>query len=289
MKFEIFGKEKENVTITITPSVLAKSDIFDMLELLLDKIKLEKPVILQTFLSLVNKSLENQIRNECIKNENQRLKQEITSYEHLEEHFDLVRKHLNFFIQTLNIDEIQLWKDQKINFHVKCFMESVFTLFYIHVDALAKILGKEEGIKFYRKHIDNFNNIINARNQKDIYENLEDLREKQTKWLHNNPYGRVRIFSEVKDGRLIEICMNCEKFDTFENSKFNDKDIVYSIMCYMHIPLAKVWNKNLVLTLDSRVINGNSYCAYVYHDQSVVKDIIHPSKDFLDEIWIKYK
>ena len=200
-----------------------------------------------------------------------------------------MRKHLNFFIQTLNIDEDTLWDDQKIDFQVKCFMESVFTLFYNHADSLVKILGKEEGMKFFRRHIDNFNNTINARNQKDIYENLNDLREKQTKWLSNNPYGRVRVFSEVKDGRLIRICMNCEKFDALENSRFKDKEIFYSVMCYMHIPLVKVWNKNLVLTLDSRVINGNSYCAYVYHDQRIVKDIIHPSKEFLDEIWIKYK
>ena len=289
MKFELVGKEKENVIIPMSPLDLAKSDIFDMLELLLEKIKLEKPKILQSFLGLVDNSLENQIKHEEIKTENQRLRQEISSYEHIKEQYDFVKKHLNFFIQTLSIDENQLWAEQKVSFQIKSFMESVFTLFYTHADSLVEILGKEEGIKFYRKHVDNYNNIINARNQKDSYRDLEDLREKQTKWLQNNPYGRVRVFSEVKDGRLIRICMNCEKFDALRNSKFKDKEIFYSIMCYMHIPLAKVWNKNLVLTLDSRVINGNSYCTYVYHDQNVVKDIIHPSKDFLDEIWIEYK
>jgi hypothetical protein len=289
MKFEIVGKEKENVVITMSPLILARSDIFDMLELLLEKIKLERPEILQPFLSSVNNSFKKQIKHEYINSDNKKLRQEISSYKHLEDQYDFVRKHLNFFIQTLNIDEDQLWKDEKVSFQVKSFMESVFTLFYTHADSLAEILGKEDAITFYRKHIDNFNNTINARNQKDIYENLEDLREKQTKWLQNNPYGRVRVFSEVKDGRLIRICMNCEKFDALKDSMFNDKEIFYSIMCYMHIPLAKVWNKNLVLTLDSRVLNDNSYCTYVYHDQSVVKDIIHPSKDFLDEIWMKYK
>ena len=235
MKFEVAGKEKENITITASPLDLARSDIFEMLNLLLEKIKVERDEIHQSFISLVNESLKKRIKHEYLKAENSRLREEISNYEHLEDYYDTVRKHLNFFIETLNIDEDQLWKNEKISFQVKNFMDSVYTQFYNHLTSLVKLLGKENAINFYKEHVDNYNYIINARNQKDIYEDLEDLREQQIRWLQNNPYGRVRIFSEVRDGKLIRICKNCEKLNALQDSKFIDKELFYTIMCFCQV------------------------------------------------------
>ena len=289
MRFEVVGQEKEKVTITISPLDLAKSDIFEMLSLLLEKIKTENKEILHLFIDIVSKSLEKMMKNEHFTSENSRLREEISTYKQLEDYYDFVRKHLNFFIETLDINEDLLWKNERISFDDKNFMESVFCQFYTHLASLIELLGKENAIDFYKEHVDNFNYTINARNQKNIYKDLSDLREKQIKWLQNNPYGRVRIFSDVRDGKLIRICKNCEKLNALKDSGLKDKQILYAIMCYMHIPLAKVWNKNIILTLDSRVVDESPYCVYVYHDTRITKEIIHPSKKFLDEMWLKYK
>ncbi|MHA2253377.1 MAG: hypothetical protein ACXAD7_23675, partial [Candidatus Kariarchaeaceae archaeon] len=182
MKFEIVGKEKEKVTITMSPLDLARSDIFEMLELLLEKIKVERYEIYHSFISLVSNTLDKLITKESLKIENSRLREEISTYNQLNDHYEFVKIHLNFFTETLNIHEDELWKNEKISFPDKNFIQSVCTLFYTHLASLVKILEKENAVKFYKAHIDNFNHTINARNQKDRYNNLEDLREQQINW-----------------------------------------------------------------------------------------------------------
>ena len=63
MKFEEFGNKIENVSITALPLALAESDIFNMLMLLLEKIKEEIPEKLELFIKINTEKLLCKIKN----------------------------------------------------------------------------------------------------------------------------------------------------------------------------------------------------------------------------------
>ncbi|NHK32606.1 MAG: hypothetical protein FK730_14730 [Asgard group archaeon] len=290
MKFEEFGNKIENVLLTAAPVALAESNIFNVLKLLLQKINDEKPDIYQSFIDIIAKKLMKKTMNKYFQKESKRLSDEISKYEGLSENYDFVKLHLNYMIEILGINEEQFWKNEKTAFPSENFMKSLFVLFYLHHETLNELLGRKEGIKFYRESVDKYNYVINAILQKERDKDLESMREADKEWLPRNPYGRIRLYSEVKDGRLIRICKNCEKFSALKNIEIaSDKELLYNILCYMHIPLAKVWNPNFVLTIEKSIARGDPYCAYIYNDMREREDTQPPAGKYLDEIWAKYK
>ena len=290
MKLEEFGNRLEEVIFSASPITLAENNIFNVLMLLLKKVKNEKPEIYQPFVTNVAKKIQKKTDNKSFKKEAEKLSKEISQYENLAENFNLVRLHLNYMIDILGITEEQFWKNEKIAFSSEKFMTSLYVLFYYQVVTLNELLGRQTGIKFYKESIDIYNEIINARNQKDIHENLDTMREESTEWMKINPYGRIRLYSEVKDGQLVQLCRNCEKFTELQKTELvSDKELFYLVLCYMHVPLAKVWNENFVLTLEKSLALGDLYCSYVYTDKRIAKEVKPPSKDYLDEIWLKNK
>lgn len=289
MKFEEFGNKVEKVTFTTKPQDLAKSDIYYVLSNLLGKIKEEKEEILDEFLAKVTSKLNSLIKGDTFKDQKNLLPEILKQQKNLEDKIEFVKTHLSFFITTIGISEKQFWNNEEIIFHAKNFMNSLYGQFYTQLSSLIEILPKEEAIVFYRKTVDRYNEIYNAVFQKGWYIDLEDMRAQQAKWLANNPYGRFRIYSEVKDGQLIRICKNCEKFNALKNSFLIDNEILYEVLCYMHIPLVKVWNENFELKIMKSLALGDSYCAYIYKDKGITKDNQLPKEGFLNEIFSKYK
>jgi hypothetical protein len=290
LKFEEFGNKLEKITITASPLTLAESDIFNMLKLLLNKINDEIPEKLDAFVKINTSKLLSKIKNEESIRNSKKLQDEISKYEGLSENCGLVKLHLIYMTETLGITEEQFWKNEQTAFPNENFMTSLYVLFYLHQVVLSELLGRKEGTKFYREHVDNFNFVFNAIYQKDRHKDLESMREGDKEWLPRNPYGRIRLFSEVENGRLIRICKNCEKFTALQNTELvSDRELLYNVLCYMHIPLVKVWNENFVLKLEKSLALGDPYCAYIYFDSRVAKEIKQPSDEFLDGIWSKYK
>lgn len=285
-----FGRELDNVTFTIPPMSLAENNIFNTLKLLLAKIKDEKPEILKIFIDKVSRRIQKKVENKILLNDLDKLSNKVNDYANLNENLELVKLHLNYMMMILGITEEQLWQNEKTPFPCENFMTSVFVLFYIHQITLIELLGRENGLQFYREYVDIYNYKINAILQKDREKNLDGMREGDKQWLETNPYGRVRLYSEVMDGRLIRICKNCEKFTALQKTELtSDGEVLYNILCYMHIPLVKVWNENFILTLEKSLALGDPYCAYVYFDKRVAKEIEQPSDEYLNEIWSKYK
>lgn len=290
MKLVEYGNKLENVTISTPPVTLAENNIFNVLMLLLKKIEDEKPEIYKEFIESVTKKIQKKTENRSFRKKPKILDEKILQYDSLSKHIDFVRLHLNYMIEILGITEEQFWRNEKIPFSSENFMTSLYVLFYYQLVSLTELLGRGEGIEFFKESVDTYNEIINARYQKDIHENLETMREESTEWMKTNPYGRIRLFSEVKDGRLVCLCRNCEKFTGLQNTELvSDKELFYYVLCYMHIPLAKVWNPDFVLTLEKSLALGDLYCAYVYFDTQVAKEIEQPSGEYLDEIWSKFK
>ncbi|NPE08966.1 MAG: hypothetical protein GNW80_11850 [Asgard group archaeon] len=288
MKFVKVGQEIEIPKATLPPIALAESNVFEILTLLLGKIKKEKSNSYQLFVENVTDKLLSNTKNIGFKREDGKLTQTLEKYKHLLENYNLVRLHLNYLIDGLGLTEEVFWENQKTSFPIESFIPSILIQFYYHLISLIELLGRDPALKFYQEFVDKYNETVNARNQANIHKSLDEMREEHLEWMKTNPYGRIRVFGEVKDGQLIRICNNCEKYFSLRNHEMaNDKEIFYTLLCFMHIPLARVWNPNFVLTIEKSLARGDPYCAYIYNDMRKRKDAQPPTKEYLDEVWGK--
>jgi len=153
----------------------------------------------------------------------------------------------------------------------------------MHLDTLEELIGKNNTIKLFKKNLDNYINTYDL-DQKNIYSDLEDMREKTIEYKKANHYGRVRIFGEVENGQFIIRAENCEKIESIKDLNI-DPDYLDVIVCYCHILLTKFWNENFVLTQDRTIAKGNPYCEYAFHDTTIVDEVRHPPKEFFDNMW----
>ena len=64
-----------------------------------------------------------------------------------------------------------------------------------------------------------------------------------------------------------------------------DKELVYVICCHRDFKYAKMQNEHFVLTRHYTIAEGDPYCDKVFHDTRIDKEVTHPSKEFLDNIW----
>lgn len=290
MKFLKYGNFVENPKVTVRPLDFAKSDVFWTLTILLRIIRREKLDIYQAFKEKVSNFLLEEIKEDKFKNQIEKVDRYIKEYENLSEESEFVRLHLSFMIHTLEITPEELWENKTTAFPTKNFMPSSFGLFYLQVKVLIELLGREEAFEYFREFQDTYNVEVNALYQKNRFKSLKHIRSDLVDWLPVNPYGRNKILSEVKDGRLIELCINCEKYDAMKASKYgNDEEILYHIMCYMHKPLIKVWNKNFELELVTSLALGDKFCTYVFSDKRAENIPKLLDKGTLEKIWVSNK
>ena len=286
MNFEKLGNDVDNPKVTVGTLDFAKSDVFYTLSILLRKLKKEQHEIYQSFKEKVSNSLLKEIKKDHFVEHQEKIERLLDQFESITEESKFVSLHLSFLIEKLRITPTELWENKKIAFPTSEFMPSSFGLFFLQVSALIDLLGRDLALKFFREWIDTFNEEVNSINQKDIFTDLEHFRKDQGKWLPNNPYGRIQILSDGKNGQFIKICQTCEKYNSMVQTKYGqDKEILYTIMCYMHKPLAKVWNEHFRLEIENSLALGDKFCAYIYYDLRKETGQNLLSKEHIAEIW----
>ncbi|MCE7744795.1 MAG: L-2-amino-thiazoline-4-carboxylic acid hydrolase [Candidatus Heimdallarchaeota archaeon] len=288
MEFEQYGKEVENLEINYNPFSFAESNLFKQLTNIYGFIKENKPEIYEELIEKVTAKIENIPKKDYFSDKSEKVIERIVQSNLLLENQELVLSHLNIFIDTQGITDVEYWQNKDIKIPARNFMQSANDLYYTYLNSLVEIIGKENTIELYKKMIRNYVEKFD-KNQKNIAKDLEDMRLTAIRWAENNPYGRVRLISTIENGRFIQICKNCEKVQTLDNFDELDKDLLYVECCYCHIPLAEMWNENLVLTLEETIAKGDSFCAYVFHDKSIVDKIEHPPREFFEKVLSEYK
>ncbi|HUT79797.1 MAG TPA: hypothetical protein VMZ29_01235 [Candidatus Bathyarchaeia archaeon] len=288
--FKKYGNQVAEPKVTIHPLDFAKSDVFWTLTLILRKIRNERPKIYQGFKEKVSNILLQEIKQDYFDEQNDKLDRELVQYDKLSEESKFVKLHLSFIIEKLGITPEDLWANKKTAFLTTDFIPSSFGLFFIQVSALIFLLGREEALQFFREFLDAYNEEVNAIYQKNRFKELVDFSIEQANWLPVNPYGRHQIINDGTNGQFLKLCVTCEKYNSMIQTKYGqDKEILYTIMCYMHKPLAKVWNDHFILDLEQSLALGDKYCSYIYYDTREKRKTKSFTKEFLDKIWLKYK
>jgi len=283
MKFEQYGKEVENLEIKTNPFEFAESNLFKKLDNIYGYIKKKRPDIYDELIRKITLKLMEIPKKGNFTSKSEKIVERITQGEFLSENQDLVLIHLNIFVDTLGFTDKEYWQNKEFKIPARNFVHAANDLSYLYLSTLVDIIGKVEAIKLYKETVDNYVKVYDT-NQVNIFTDLEDMRQKFIRWTENSPYGRVRLTSTVENGQWIKICRNCEKVQNLDNLEELDGDLMYAISCYCHEPLAKMWNKNFVLTLNETIAKGDPFCSYVYHDKTIVDNIEHPPREFFEEI-----
>ncbi len=282
MKFEEFGKEVPNLEMTFIPFEFIESNFFRELSNFYGYLKENYSSLYRELIQKITSKIKGKPHKEHYTNKSEEIIERIAQCEFLSENQDLVIKHLNIFVNTLNISAADYRTKKEITIPAGNFFQPATDLDYLYLMTLVDITGKENAINVFEEIVDNYVATYDSQ-QINIFKDLEDMRERFIRFTQNGPFGRVRVMSEVEEGRWIKICKNCEKVQTLDDLQELDGDLLFAISCYCHIPLARMWNKNFELTLRETIAKGDPFCAYVYHDTSQIDEINHPSKGFFEK------
>jgi hypothetical protein len=282
MEFQKVGKLNQNITYEIIPLELADLFIFGRLDCLLGYILIYKREIHQEYVENLKQKLQTLIAEERFVNRHLDILTLTEKYGNLLDQQELVRLHMSFFIQILEITEERFWRSASIQIPNRNFQRSAILLEYNQLQVLAEIIGREDAIDLYKKHTDRYIIIHDTPLLKKI-EDLETMRRRTIEFLERGAFGRVRIVSDVEDGRYIVRRENCEKIEVVPD--LEDREFVYTISCHGDFQVLKLYNQNFELTRRHTIAEGALYCDMVYHDARIDKTLAHPSKEFIDGMW----
>jgi hypothetical protein len=276
MKFEQYGEKIENLTIKIHPQEFIEHNLLKDLENLIGFIQKTKPKILKKFLKIFSQKIKNHVKNNAIDNKS-KFSEMIKPFENLTKYKEIIILGLRFFLEKLSITEKEFWQNEITNFASEKFHNSANGFYFYQLTTFIELLGKEEAIGFYQDLLRNFILTYDL-NQKDIYNSLDEMRERHIRFIKKNIFGRVRLFSGVENGKLIMICKNCEKVEHLEEEIRKEPDLLYYLTCWCHIPLAELWNNNFELTIEDCIAKGDPFCTYVYHDKRMINNLKQATK-----------
>lgn len=282
MELQKVGKLNQNITHEIVPLELADLFIFGRLDCLLGYILINTREIYREYVEKLKQKLQTIIAEEHFVNRDQDILTITKKYDNLLDQQELVKLHMSFFIEILQITEEQFWRSDSIQVPNYNFQRSAILLEYNQMLALAEIIGREEAIDLYKKHADRYVIIHDTPLFKKI-EDLETMRRRTIEFLERGIYGRIRIVSDIEDGRYIVRCENCEKINTVPD--LEDREFLYTISCHSDFQVIKLYNENFVLTRRCTLAEGAPYCDNVYHDKRIDKTLAHPSKEVIDDMW----
>ncbi len=236
---------------------------------------------LPKFIDLITIKLEAKISESSINLTEDQLLEFTNKYENIVNLTHLCKLLLIYFIQELHISDKEFWSTEKTRLLNKNLQRAVILLAYFNTSTLCEIIGREEGIEFYKNYIETYCQIHDGPIISPI-NSLDDMRIKDIYNIRENQLGRVRIISEVVNGHYLRRCDTCEKAQEVEDIK--DKEILEVIVCYCDFYITKLKNPSFVLTRKNTIIRGHPFCDEVYHDLRITKDLKHPQNDFFVNI-----
>ncbi|MGY5877148.1 MAG: L-2-amino-thiazoline-4-carboxylic acid hydrolase [Candidatus Thorarchaeota archaeon] len=283
MKFTRHGKLRKDVVETIKPLDKVEEFNFRRLNCLLDYLLVSMPAIYYEFIDKLNQRWHTLIKAKAFDEISEDLQKLIEKYVTLRDQPVLMSLQLSLFIQILQISEATLLENNPIEIPLSNFTKSAFIPEYNWVSVLSDLIGKDEAISLFERAMERYvvkydtDTIIN-------FENLEEMRQAFLKFIDSGRLGRLRVSSNVVDGKWILRCDNCEKVESLGDLSGYDREVMYAVKCHTDFQVTRLFNENFVLTRSVTVAEGNPYCDFVYHDIRYDKKLSHPSKEFIENM-----
>ena len=279
MKFVRTGKHSEDAlerSIEINP-LEATQKRLKRLNYLLGFVKEKNPEVFPEYVNNLLAKYQS-LSKELVQPNPFDLDELVSDNPHLNEHLELAKVVLNYYLQLLQLpDEINLENDKVVS---KNHLQSFLRLAYYNLLVLTETFDRTDAITLYKKFVTQF--IIDRKDpNRDTYDNLEALFAKATEPKEEPPEWVV-VRGMIGDGKYAYRNDNCLWIDALVD--LPDPELKYYVCCYGDYEGAKNLHDSVVLTMEHTIAQGDPYCSRVLHDTRVDWDLKHPPKDFWDRM-----
>jgi hypothetical protein len=255
-------------------------EAFNRLNFIIGFVEEQKPKIKAKFIENLIAQYKKLVKEDFVKKKKINLKEILTDFKLLQKLPELAQLSLNFYLQNLQLDDDVDWKKDKAKVVNKNLLYSFLLPRYYNLSTLIETMGREEGIKLYKRYITHFL-IDRLKNQEDRYKNIDELYENRRKPSTTVSEWSI-YYGLINDGKYFYRNNNCTWADALAD--FSDKELVYLVCCYGDYEGVKSHNKHFILTMEHTIAEGDPYCSRVIHDTRVDYDLRHPQKEFWDNL-----
>jgi hypothetical protein len=265
----------------LQPKDLFTRSHLERIDLLLDMVREEYPIKLPEYISDLRSNYESILKNlnlitytlptELLENKKV-----------INENTQLAELILNYFLSLLKIAENQDWINDKIKLPQRDFFRAFLLPRYQHVKILIKTLGREEGVKLYKKYVSMFFIHLGKPEREEEFTNLVDHYEKVSHEA-SPPSDWVTVRGLLDNGKYFYMNQNCLWVESL--SEIEDKELIYLICCYGDYQSAqRHYNQHVILTMEHTIAQGDPYCSRMLHDTREDWDLKHPKTKFWDKL-----
>ncbi|MHA1169900.1 MAG: L-2-amino-thiazoline-4-carboxylic acid hydrolase [Candidatus Hodarchaeales archaeon] len=281
MKFVRTGKYRQDAlerTIEIDPLKEALNR-FKKMNYLLGFVRERNPEIYPEYINNLLANYQGLLEDERVKTNPIDLDELVSENPNLNEHIELARAVLNYFLQILQLPaEAKLEKIKVVN---RDYFQSYSHISYPNLLVLTDTLGRAEAIALYKKFITQYTlenrdpNRKTSDDVKSIYEKAITPKNVQSDW--------EIVHGMIGDGKYAFRNNNCV-FLTAIGDDLPDIELKYYVCCYGDYEKFKNYHDSIVLSMEHTIAQGDSYCSRVLHDTRVDWDLKHPPKSFWDSM-----
>ncbi len=252
------------------------------LDYLLEFIEAKQPEILQKYIEDLTKKLQDQIKEDLLGDKKPILEKTTKETKLVNKYPKLLENTLNFSFQLLNLSGKINWMKDTVKIKQGDYIRSYLIPTYYFLLVLTETIGKEEGIKLFKRYISQF-----LRSQKtdqdSSFTTLEDSFERSKNSVQY-PSDWVMVIGLLSKAKYVFRNDNCLWIDALTD--LPDQEIKYAICCYGDYQNAFTYsNENTILSMEHTIAQGDPYCSRAKHDIRFDWNLEHPSKEFFDNMW----
>jgi hypothetical protein len=254
-------------------------EAFNRLNFIINFVEEQKPKIKAKYIENLITQYKKLVKEDFVKKKKINLKEILPDFKQLQKLPELAQLSLNFYLQNLQLADDVDWKKDEAKIVNRNLLYSFLLPRYYNLSALIETMGREEGIKLYKRYITLF--LIERRKTRESnYENIEELFEARQK--PRPPTEWSIHYGLINEGKYFYRNNNCTWADALQD--YPDTELKYLICCYGDYEGAKQHNENFILTMEHTIAEDDPYCSRVIHDTRVDYDLRHPPKDFWDNL-----
>ncbi|MHA2249479.1 MAG: L-2-amino-thiazoline-4-carboxylic acid hydrolase [Candidatus Kariarchaeaceae archaeon] len=277
------GEFKENaleIKTDINPQEIIEKGITRRLNFLLGLLKVKFSDILPRFIKELQSTYESLVTTKIV-DEEEIQKFYLKERSHLVDYPRMACLAVNFYFQQLQLPEGIDWKDKKVSVTERNNNRSFLLPSYYLILALTKVMERDTAIKLFKQYISLYTTEY-GQQRKGGFVNLETLYEEVSK-PEDPPSSWVVVRGMLSNGKYFYRNDNCLWVEALDD--IDDRELLYMICCYGDYQSAKTYyDKNIILTMEHTIAEGDPYCSRVLHDTRVDWDLRHPKKEFWDNL-----
>jgi hypothetical protein len=189
----------------------------------------------------------------------------------------LVDVSLDLVLSLLQIPDEYNWVPSELTILHIIVDQAVYTPRYFAYQVFIDLLGRKDAIQYIKEFTDYY--VLNFRDVTK-YDNLTKIFEDDIK-RGSKSDSSIFVAGLINEGKYVGKCLKCMGHEAMKI--LPDKEISELVLCYGDYTLIRKMNDNFDVTRNY-TLNTGPYCDLCVHDTSIVTEIVHPSRDFYDNL-----